>query len=199
MAAFFTPIPDTKVPEQHKTTLAKYRQLANEHGVPTTPVCYRVRAGFTLKSHAPKAGPCYQGLSYLQGWNFPDEPTADSLVFWVPRVLNGSTSKTKDQQRAFLKDLGRKLKLPAHHLSGFGKVALLAGLILAHHKATGERIPLGNYWVRTDTCYAVGDRLGLGYFDAAGLYCYYWSFDYNAYGVLGVFALGVETLGSYGS
>jgi hypothetical protein len=169
---FFTPILDADVPEPYQATLAKYRTLATEHGVPaTTPVCYSVRAGFTLKKHAPKLGNCKESFQYLQNWNFSDEPTKDCLVFWVPRVINGSTSKTKDKQIKLLADLRTKLKLPAHHMSGFGSIALAAGLILAHFKATGERIPLNQYWVRTDTCGADGVRLDLGGFDAAGLGC----------------------------
>ncbi len=192
---FFTPILDADVPGEYRATLAKYRQLANEHGVPTTaPVCYRVRAGFTLKSHAPMAGPCRRGFDYLQSGNFPDEPTIDCIVFWVPCILNASTSKTKDQQRTFLADLGRKLGLPVHHLSGFGKVALVAGLILAHLKAACERIPFPEC-VRTDTCYADDYRLGLGYFGAAGLDCVDEVFDGTASARLGVFALGVEPFG----
>src|SRR3990167_1430033 len=70
---YFTPVPDADVPERHQPTLAKYRQLATDHGVPaTTPVCYLVRGGLTLKHHAPKAGPCRENFRYLQDWNFPD-------------------------------------------------------------------------------------------------------------------------------
>lgn len=194
---FFIPILDADVPEKHAPTLAKYRKLATDHGVPAkAAVCYRVRAGFTLKSHAPKAGPCYEQFRYLQDWNLPEEPTADCIVFWVPRILEGSTSKTRDEQTRILSDLRTKLELPEHHMRGLGSVGLVAGLILAHHKATGERIPLEQYWVRTDTCRADGSRLYLGDFDGAGLRCSYWYFGGSANGLVGVFALGVEALGT---
>jgi len=194
---YFTPVPDADVPERHQPTLSAYRKLATDHGVSAaTAVCYRVRAGFTLKNHAPKAGPCYKNFQYLQGWKFPDEPTTVGLVFWVPRIVDGSTSKTRREQEQILSDLRTKLELSDQHLAGFGKVALVAGLILAHHKATGERIPLDQHWVRTDTCNADGYRLYLGIFDDAGLHCPYWSFDEDAYDFLGVFALGVEALGN---
>ncbi len=194
---YFTQVLDADVPESHKATVAKYRKLASEHGVPTTTVvCYRVRAGFTLKSHAAKAGPCIQGFQYLQNWNFPDEPTVDCLVFWVPCILKDSKNKTKDEQTALLADTRTKLELPAHHMSSFGKVALVAGLILAHYKATkGEHIPLGNDWVRTDTCSADGDRLRLGDFGGAGLDCGDDRWGDGRRARLGAFALGVE-LGS---
>lgn len=194
---YFTPLSDAHVPERHQAILAKYRQLATEHGVPvTTAVCYRVRAGFTLKSHAPKAGPCYEQFAYLQGWNFSDEPTSDCTVFWVPRIVNGSTSKTRDQQTQMLADLRIKLDLPAHHMSGFGKVGLLAGLILAHHKATQERIPLNQCWVRTDICLADDYRFRLGCFVGSGLRCDHWRSGDDAVAYLGAFALGVEALGT---
>lgn len=152
---YFTPIPDAEVPPRHQQTLIKYRKLATEWGVPTTTaVCYRVRAGFTLKSHAPKAGPCYDKFSYLQNWNFPDEPTKGCLVFWIPRLAPGSTSKTRNEQIQLLGEIRQRMELPAHHLTNFGKVALDAGLILAHFKRTGERVPLDCYWTRTDTCVA---------------------------------------------
>ncbi len=192
---YFLPLAAADVPKKHAATLAKYRQLASEHGVPeTTAVCYRVKAGFTLKSHAAKAGPCNDGFNHLQVWNFPDEPTVDAIVFWVPRVLEGSTSKTKDQQIQFLAALRGKLELPAHHLAGFGNVALVAGLILAHFKATGERVPLDGYWVRTDTCHADGLRLYVYWSDDGSLDCINWHVVGGLSDDLGAFVLGVEPL-----
>jgi hypothetical protein len=186
---YFTLLPDFEVPERHQATLAKYRRLAEEHGVPGgVAVTYRVRAGFTLKTHAPKAGPCRDGFAYLQGWKFPDEPTADSLVFWVPRVLMGS--KNVDQQIAFLADLCSKLELPAHHMSGLGSVALVAGLILAHFKATGERVTLRE-WVRTHTCLAGGYRLLMNWHGDV-LNCATWGDVGSANDLIGAFCLGVE-------
>lgn len=160
---YFAPIKDSEVPPRHQVTLAKYRRLATEWGVPvTTAVCYRVKAGFTLKHHAPKAGPCFQGFSYLQSWNFPDEPTKDCLVFWIPRLVPGSTNKTRSEQLHLLGEIRTQLELPAHHLADLGKVALDVGLILAHVKATNELMQLDYKWIRTDTCNAYGYRLYLG-------------------------------------
>lgn len=188
---FFIPLKDAGVPAEHQPTLAKYRLLATSCGVPTTTaVCYTVRAGFTLKQHAPKFGPCEKGFSYLQDWNFNDEPTKDSLVFWIPRLVPGSTSKSKDAQMRLLGEIRARNELPAHHLT-----SLVAGLILVHYKTTGERVPLDRLWVRTDTCCADGCRLCLGRFGESGLDCGRWSFDGYASDYVGVFALGVETLG----
>lgn len=190
---YFTPITDADVPTEHQATLAKYRKLAEEHGVSANvPLCYRVRAGFTLKSHAPQVGPCYEDFWYLQGWNFEDKPTEDCLVFWVPRLVTGSTSKTVDEQRNLLSDLRQHLELPEYHLSGFGEVAFVAGLILSHFKVTDEHVPLETSWARTDTCgnnsYHFGSR-----FLSEGVACDRIRDDVRSNGC-GVFALGVEPL-----
>lgn len=189
---FFTPILDANLPEKYQAIVAKYRQLATEQGVPAThPVCYRVLAGYTLKSHAPFSGPCHKNFKYLQDWNFPDEATQDSYVFWVPGVLKGSTSMDVPHQRQFLTEIRTRLILPAHHLNSFGKVALVAGLVLAHFVTTGERLSLV---LRTDTCDSDGDRLRL-YWSVGSLYCAYWRDGDNPYSDVGVPALGVELVG----
>lgn len=192
---FFTPIHDSEVPSEHQATLAKYRALATEWGVPAkTDICYRVRAGFTLKQHAPKLGPCYNDFQYLQDWKFSDTPTSDCLVFWIPCVVPGSTSKNVAEQLRLLAETRIRLELPSHHLSSFGSAALLSGLILAHFKATGERVPKDCLWVRTDTCRAGGHRLRLSWHeDALGRGDWGWGGERS--GGLGGVALGVE-LGS---
>jgi|GEM_PF-3521032 len=192
---YFTPVSDADVPKRYAATLTKYRKLATEHDVPTTSaVCYRVRAGFALKTHASQAGPCQEDFQNLQNWKFTDEPTKDCLAFWVPRILNGSTSKTVNQQTELLANLQAELDLSAHHMNGFGQVGLVAGLILAHFRATGERTPLNRHLVRTDTRSADSYRLNLGRFDGTGLCCSFWDSDGDALGNVGVFALGVEPL-----
>lgn len=118
------------------------------------------------------------------------------MVFWVPRLVPESTEKTTDEQHANLAALRTRLELPEHHLSKFGSVALLAALVLAEFKRSGDRVPLNCYWVRTDTCDAGGDRLDLGDFGEVGLDCDYWHFGGKRAGDLGVFAWGVEALGS---
>ena len=193
---YFLPLTDAAVPQEHQLTIQKYRTLVTDWGVPaTTTLCYMVRVGFTLKQHAPKAGPCYDDFRYLQGWNFQDEPTQDSLVFWIPMLVPGSTSKTKAQQLQLLGELRSVHGLPSHHLTSFGSAALLAGLILAHHRATGEQVPDGGLWTRTDICRADGCRLRLSW-DGDALYCVIWIWGDERDGRIGGFALGVEALGS---
>ncbi len=192
-STYFIPLSDADVPEQYQATLAKYRRLATDHDVPaTTAVCYKVKAGFTLKTHAPKLGPCYKNYEYLQDWDFPDEATEDCLVFWVPRVIN--TSYGKYDQILLLAKFRTEFELPGNHMSGLGKVSLVAGLILANYKATGERITFDEYVVRTDTCLANRDRLLLGRFSGHGLRCESFHYDAACRTNIGVLALGVEKL-----
>ena len=192
----FVPVPDSKVPKNHRETTKKYRTIARTWGIAdSVAICYRVRAGFTLKQHAPKFGKCYEDFKYLQGWNFEDVPTVDCLIFWIPCVVPDCTSKTGGEQFQLLSKIRTKYELPAHHLTSFGVVAQNAGLILAHKKATGELIPLGCKWIRTATSGADGRRLALAVHGTSGLRCDGWYSDEYRYGDIGVFAQGVEVLG----
>jgi hypothetical protein len=188
---FFSPVSDKDLAEDLRELAAKWRRLAAELGY-AGPVAWKVRAGFTLKQHAPKAGPCIDNFAYLQDWQLRnDEATKGGIVFWIPRLLPGSTAKTANEQRALLADLRQRYDLPSTHLASFGSAALLAGLVLAHSKITGERVPLDRYWTRTDTLVADGARLSLGSFDGRGLYCGRYNWDDDRRGILGCFALGV--------
>lgn len=191
IAESFSPVSDKDLSEELRETAAKWRRLAAELGH-AGPVAWKVRAGFTLKQHAPKAGPCYENFAYLQGWALRnDEPTRDGIVFWIPRLLPGSTAKIVDEQKALLADLRQRYDLPATHLTSFGSAALLAGLILAHFKITGERVPLDRYWVRIDTLDSDGCRCRLGNFGGQGLGCDGYGWGSHRHGDLGCFALGV--------
>ncbi|MFH1193791.1 MAG: hypothetical protein V1661_02250 [bacterium] len=191
---FVSALEDDAIPENLKLLAVKWRALATKLGY-DGPVAWRVRAGFTLKEHAPKAGPCYQGFQYLQDWKFEDEPTRDMIVFWIPRLVSDSISKTVLEQKELLADLRQEFRLPETHLVNFGSPALLVALIFAHFKATGERVPLNCLWARTDICNSDGFRLVLGYFVDSGLDCVYWRWDGGGSPIIGVFALGVEALG----
>jgi hypothetical protein len=78
----------------------------------------------------------------------------------------------------------------AHHLSGFGSVALVASLIFAEFKRSGTRVPLDASYVRTDIYYD-NVALSLGDFEAEGLDCNFW-WDADRGSDIGAFALGVE-------
>lgn len=157
------------------------------------PICWLVKAGFTIKIDAPKAGPCYDNLNYLQGRELQnDEPTVDSLVFWIPKLAEGSTGKNYQQmvsQRGLLRDT---FNLPANHCQSFGSIALNFALILAYYKLKGDRVPANCLYAASDTLHVRGYRLIAGDFGQNGLHCDYWVG--NAGGHVGFFLLGVELL-----
>ena len=189
---FFIPLSDHDVAEKLAETTLNWRKLAAELSY-TGPVVWKVKEGFTLKAHAPKAGPCYENFQYLQDWNIRnDEPTKGSLAFWVPRLVTGSKSQNVEKQISILAELRQRFGLPEHHLASFGSASLDSGLILAYFKRTGERIPLKNEWARTDSLHSGGHRLGLGDFDEDGLGCRHWSWGGHSSPSLGCFPLGVE-------
>lgn len=191
---FATPLGDDEVSEKFKGLVALWRKLAAELGY-TGPVAWQVRAGFTLKQHAPLAGRCIQNFTYMKDWAFQnDEPTKEGFVFWIPRLLDSSTSKDVTAQKQLLVQVRTRLQLPAHHLASFGSAALLSALILAHFKRTGERVPIEGLWARTNTLRVSGDRLLLG-FHSVGLHCDSWD-DSDADDHVGAFPLGVEALGA---
>lgn len=153
------------------------------------------RAGYTLKSHAAKLGPCRQDFQYLQGWDFEDVHTTDSVLFCPPRLVPDSTNRDVDKQTAMLVKLREKYGLPANFFSSFGEPSTLSGIILANYNQTGERVPLSGFWARTNARLRDGGyRLDLGGFDRGGLHCAYWGWD-DANGCIGCFALGVVDLG----
>ncbi|MFA4871705.1 MAG: hypothetical protein WC610_01445 [Patescibacteria group bacterium] len=193
---FVIPLSDNEVQEQYPQftdRLASWRELAvllDYRG----PITWKVKQGFTLKTHAPLAGSCHDKLNYLQGWNFVDDPTTDSLVFWIPRLAKESTRKTIKQMEAHRVELKKRHELPESHATSFGSIQLLFALILAHFKRTGERVPLSCLYAASDTLNPDGNRLFAGDFGGDGLYCPDWN-DSVGYGTVGFFLLGVEKLG----
>lgn len=192
-ALSFRSLKDEEVPIRLADVLAKWRQMAKELGY-EGPVAWLVPKGFTLKKHAPKLGPCREDFHYLQKWNFPDDPTKRRLVFWIPRVIPESNLKDVDEQLSLLREWRKRLGLPDHHLAGFGKVDLLAGLILCRNKTANEKVPLNVQWVRTNTRNVYGHRLRLGYF-LETLNCDHWECgNEDGYEFLWAFPLGLEAL-----
>jgi hypothetical protein len=181
--------------EAAEALVAKWHKLAAELDYIGS-VAWRVKAGFTLKEHAPKAGPCYNNFGYLRGWELKnDEPTQESLVFFIPSLVAGSKSKNVKEQMALLSDLRQRFNLPAHHLASFGSATLLAGFILEYFKRVDYRIPFSD-WTRTDTLHSDGRRLNLNW-HGGELDCGDWGWgDGYCSSSLGCFALGVEVLGS---
>lgn len=193
MNTYFAPISDKNLPQDLREVAPKWRRLACDldyYG----PVAWRVRAGFTIKEHAAKVGPCLMGFDYLREEVMDNDfPTTDMIVFWVPRVINGSLKKSVQEQKKLMEEVRNSYGLPSGHLTVFGTASLLAGLILAHFLRTGERVPYPNLspFVRTDTYKGEDGRFYLGGFGEEGLGCWGGSSDHGG-GALGVFPLGLE-------
>lgn len=164
----------------------------NYHGSPF----WRVRAGFTQKTHAPQLGPCYKGFEYLQDWNFEDGSINDSVLFCPPRLLPESLEKSVDEQNTLLVGLRDKFELPTYFFKSFGAPSTLSGIILTNYNQTGEQVPLNKLWARTDAFIHDGDiRLYLGDFGRGGLSCGSWYWSDEGCSGLGCFALGEVGLG----
>jgi len=179
--------------KQDEVMVRFWRKYASDMGY-NGPIAWKIKQGFTLKTTAPLAGPCYNGLQYLQSWNFTDTPTTNSLVFWVPRLADQSTGKSVTQMEAYRAEQRQAHNLPANHCDRFGSIQLLFALILAHSKRTGERVPLSYLYAASDTLRADGNRLLAGRFGSDGLRCNYWSVLLGG-DRIGFFLLGVEELG----
>lgn len=179
---------------QFAEAIASWRKYAESVGY-NGPVAWKVREGFTLKSHAPKAGPCYDKLRYIQDWRLKDDvPTTNSVVFWVPMIVPGSTYVNTLEMAVIRALLRKNHKMPEHHCTSFGSIALLFALILARFKRTSERVPANFFYTASDSFHEDGSRLIAGFFNERGLHCDRWLVNRN--GLVGFFLLGVETLGS---
>lgn len=191
--------------EEARRIVGEWRQLAQSLGY-TGPVAWRVRGGFTFKKHAPKLGQYYfkpkrkrgqyadEEIDDTKDWDWKDEPTRKAVVFWVPRLVKDSVRKEAAEQLALLGDLRRERKLPPNHLSFYGNAALLSGLMLTHYKLTGERVPLDEFRIRTDTNHGKSGGLGLVFSEEEGLDCVMWVWHYRKSDDLGCFPLGEERL-----
>jgi len=190
--SFFVPLSDGDIAEKFSKVLYGWRGLAAELDY-TGLVAWEVEEGFTLKSHAPEAGSCYENFQYLRDWNIVkgNEPTKNSLVFWVPRLV-GNESKTVEEKIAMLAELRQSFGLPEHHLASFGNASILSGLILAHAKYMSEKVPLKGEWARTDSVDSGGRRLNLCGLNPHGLYCDRLYRDDSRRPGLGCFPLGIE-------
>ncbi|OGL88583.1 hypothetical protein A3H75_00360 [Candidatus Uhrbacteria bacterium RIFCSPLOWO2_02_FULL_51_9] len=174
--------------------VTQWRKYATAMGY-NGPVAWRIREGFMLKQHAPQAGPTFRKLTYLQDCQIKnDEPTKSAIVFWVPRLAEGSLCQNVKKMEELRTELRKRYELPENHGTSLGSIALLFALILAHFKRTGERVPLQSLNAASDTFHVGGLRLIAGSFDGYGLSCGDWIEFGN--GRVGFFLLGVEILGT---
>lgn len=189
-SSFFAPIADENVPPDRSSLVAKWCEFAEDLEY-AGPVFWQVKVGFTIKEYASKAGSCYLDFKRVLFEKFENnEPTPDAAVFFIPRTV--ATVSTVKEQMKVLRWLRKSYRLPKNHCASFGKATLILGLIEAHLKHSGERVPLDGGWVRTDTVTKGGSRVALGTIQH-GLICagpHYLEDDRSD--LLGVFPLGVE-------
>lgn len=195
---FVTPLLDDEVRArfpQFAETLAAWRRYA-ACAVYAGPVAWRTQAGFTLKDHAPKAGPCNYQLVNIKNWTLKyDVPTDNSLVFWVPKLVTEGFNRTAGQMVRLRTELRAFHKLPVRHCTGFGSIALLFALILMHFKCTHERVPANFKYAVSDSFREDGYRLVAGRFSQDGLRCSHCD-DRREAPSLSFFLLGEEPLGN---
>ncbi len=191
-STYVIPVHDKDVPLPHRAAARTWRQYARAHDY-NGPIAWRVKEGFTLRSHAQTAGPC-SGLRYISYWDeiTGDAPTDKCIVFWVPRLVSSSMDKTFVQMEERREEAKRCLELPDNHATSFGGISLLFALVLAHFKRVGERVPLKEFFAVSDSLGVEGNRLIVGGFNKSGLQCA------NTVGKprydVGFFLLGVELL-----
>lgn len=171
-----------------KIAISHWRKYASDLGY-TGPVAWKVKAGFTLKKHAPQDNDLSSQLGFLN-----DEPTKSSLVFWVPRMVENSTNKTVLQMENLRDELRMSYDLPVNPDMSFGSIALLLALILEHFKRTGERIPFKNMYAVSDSFYSSAPlRIIVGGFNRGGPRCI--GSHEHATESVGFFLLQVQELG----
>ncbi len=168
---FFVPIEDDNVPRKLMSRVINWRKMASNMGY-EGPVVWRVCQGFTLKWHAPLAGPCLNNFDHLQDWSLEkDETTQSALVFFIPRVVTETLGRVESDQARILAGVRIKYSLPKHHLTSFGSAGLLAGLLLAHVRHFSDKSSLDRFAARTDTIRGQDQKfLGL-HFDEDSLNC----------------------------
>lgn len=184
---------------QFSELIPKYRRLANELGY-SGPMVWLIKAGFTLRRHAPQAGPCQLGfIEKAPNMEIWDEPTNNCLVFWIPRELMESREKNRENQMELLANMRERFELPEHHLSSFGSAALNAALLFAEFRRSGDRAARWGY-VRTDSYFTYPAHRGfrealcLRFYEEGLADSNRHVHDDAPYHDIRCFALGVETL-----
>ena len=198
---FVTPLSDVQLQKQYPQFVDKlksWRKAAKKFRY-DGPVVWLVKKGFTLKNHAPFAGPCYRDLEFLKDWSrLKETPTSNSLIFWIPRIVSGSKQLTLEEMIKYREDRRKIYRLPSDHCDRFGSITELFALILGLFKYTGERVPLGSDFAVSDTmftsetgkvfCFMAGEFDDLG-----GLDCDFWDCT-SKWKFIGFFLLGVEEI-----
>jgi len=181
--------------EKAVSIVKSWRRYAMDRGY-NGPVCWNVKAGFTLLDHARVAGPCSErAISSLRA-GFIDEPTSNSLIFWIPLLVEGSMDSSISQMEVLRNTVRTSYGMSEKHCTSFGSIELLVALIFTHYRRTGIRVPLNGKFALSDSSCSRGEKsLVVSWFGQDGLDWIGLYKDLNGLGGTGFFALGVEKLG----
>lgn len=185
---YFVPLNEHEVPVKYRIIMSGWKEMAariNYKG----PIAWAVRRGFSLEN-ASTIGPCFGELKYLNNCRYLDEPTRESLVFWIPHLVPGSLYKHVRSQKALLALFRADYQLPENHLRSFGSSSLLSGLVLSYYVMTGCKV-LRGVNVRTSTLTTGKARFTLGWYQGQ-LISELWRNDDQRYANVGVFPVGIE-------
>ncbi|OGH93929.1 MAG: hypothetical protein A2538_03630 [Candidatus Magasanikbacteria bacterium RIFOXYD2_FULL_41_14] len=121
-----------------------------------------IKAGLFTKNPEKKGG-IQTGEEMLALVQEP--PTTDSIVLWIPQMIDNSDSKDVATQQRMIGGLTQQVGLPAGRTPSFGSATLLTNLILGYRRETGnmeENMPPKGKFVRTDTLDKDGHRVCIG-------------------------------------
>ncbi len=183
--------------QQGKTTdeaghiVLAWRVLANKLGVPFNINLHVALSGVGFKTTLPESGPTWNNFSYLQGWDFVDQPTRHELVSMVPAVLPESICTNYREQKSALEVLKVDIGLPSDYSLSLGSAVHIGFSAVEHNRVDGSN-PFGKMRVRTETMLKDSSRLELEWRPVGGLYCTKLSHaDHYKTSELGAFAVGV--------
>lgn len=152
---FFIPVRDESDMPRHLAEKANNWHCFSEALGYSGPVAWLTKSGFDLIEHAPLVVEDENNKLIKRFMNFcdtkfkNDEPTAKSVVFFVPRII--AHRRNAEERKARQEYYRNKFNLPSHHLTASGSASLVGGLILAHLVHMDEIIPICEDTAYTDT------------------------------------------------
>lgn len=148
-----------------------------------------VLPGCTFKRDLPQIGPVSEDFTLFGGFNFPDPETDHCLVSWLPVPLADSVGKNVPEQKAVIDMFKAESGLPDWCEVSFGSINHIAGMALAHLKATNMH-PFNDLIVNTDSYDTFHYRLRLKWIDGQ-IYCSFCPWDEDRFSRVAIFAIGV--------
>lgn len=149
-----------------------------------------VLPGCTFKRDLPQMGLVSKDFFTRFGyWNFPDPETEHCLVSWLPVPLADSVNKNVPEQKEILSMFKAESGLPDWYEVSFGSINHVAGMALAHLKATTMN-PFNGLAVNTDSYDMFRYRLRLQWADGQ-IHCSFCPWDEDRFPRVATFAVGV--------